>query len=471
MSNFQAVIGLEVHVQLQTKSKMFCGCPNLFAQPPNTLICPVCTGLPGVLPVLNKKTLAYGIRTALALNCSVQKNIIFERKNYFYPDLPKGYQISQYVKPLGENGCINIDDLSIRVRRVHLEEDAGKLIHKENYSLVDLNRTGVPLLEIVSEPDITTAQQAYDYLSKLKLILQYIGVSTCDMEKGFLRCDANVSVRPEGENKMGIKTELKNMNSFRQVREGLDYEIKRQKKDISEGKKIVQETRLWNEKKKRTEIMRTKEEAHDYRYFPEPDLVCFNLQENEIQKEKDNLGELPGQKRERFNAQYKLEPKELEVFISSPELADFFENCTKQYSQYRKVVNWILGPFLGALNEKGIELKDVKVTPENFAALVKMVNEGKITNLVAKDLLSDIMERGGDPEKIVEEKGLASVSGKNELEGIVDEVIKENPKPVDDFKQGKKKAVMFLVGQVMKKTRGKANPGNLKEIFLDKLKK
>jgi len=470
MIELEAVIGLEVHVQLATESKMFCSCPNLFGQSPNSLICPVCMGLPGVLPVLNKKAVELGLRAALALNCRIKEKIIFERKNYFYPDLPKNYQISQYSNPLGEEGFLTVGSKKIRIKRVHLEEDAGKLIHKEKYSLVDLNRAGVPLMEIVSYPDISSAQEAQDYLKELKLILQYIGVSTCDMEKGFLRCDANISLREKGFPGLGTKTELKNMNSFNQVRQALEYEIKRQKKSILQGEKIVQETRLWDDNKRITLTMRTKEEAHDYRYFPEPDLVSFVISKQEIDRQKALIKELPSQKRKRFRENYNLTDKDIEVIISELGLSNFFEETLKYYNYPKKVCNWITGPLLEALNNKRVSIGEIKLRAINFAELIKMVEGKKITNLVAKELLGELIENDQPPQTLAEERNLLSISEKSELLGLVREAINENPKAVEDFLRGKDKAIMFLVGWVMRKTKGKADPNILKELIERQIK-
>ncbi|MBN2120151.1 MAG: Asp-tRNA(Asn)/Glu-tRNA(Gln) amidotransferase subunit GatB [Candidatus Omnitrophica bacterium] len=470
MSKFDSVIGLEVHVQLATASKMFCRCPNIFGKEPNSLVCPVCMGLPGILPVLNKKALDLGTRVALALNCAIQEKIIFERKHYFYPDLPKNFQISQYARPLGEEGKLDIKGETIRIKRVHLEEDAGKLIHTRDYSLVDLNRAGVPLLEIVSYPDISSASQAYDYLKELKLIVQYVGASSCDMEKGFLRCDANISLKEEGSPTLGVKVELKNMNSFRQVESALEYEIRRQEKILLSNKKVFQETRLWDEEKKITTVMRTKEEAHDYRYFPEPDLLPITIKEKDVETQKKSIPEMPARRRQRFSQQYYLGEKEIEIILSNMFLAEFFEASHKIYPNTKKVVNWIIGPLLEVLNSKGIETEKIQLTPDNFARLIKLASEGKVTNIVAKDILSQIIDKDADPERIVQEKGLSCVSNQEELTGLVKDAIESNPRAADDFRTGKEQALMFLVGQVMRKTRGKASPNTLKSLFIKILK-
>ncbi len=458
MSEFEVVIGLEVHVQLATSSKIFCSCPVEPEAPPNTNICPICCGYPGTLPVLNKKALELAIRVALALNCKINKKIYFERKNYFYPDLPKNYQISQYRLPLAEEGFLPLENKKIRIKRVHLEEDAGKLIHKENYSLVDFNRCGIPLLEIVSYPDINSPQEAFQYLNELKRVIQYIEASSCDMEKGTLRCDANISLRKKGEKELGTKVELKNMNTFKGVKEALEYEVERQKRILQESKKVVQETRLWDEKKRKTFVMRKKEEAHDYRYFPEPDLVDFVISEEMIEREKEFIGELPYLRRERFKKSYSLSEKEIEILISQKRLADFFEESLKFFPQEKKIANWIIGPFLELVYrlEKGFD--EVKISPENFAKIVEYFSQGKLNNLGAKKVLSLALTTDEDIDKIIEKEGLGQVSQEEELIKFIDEVIEENPKPVSDYKQGKKTALQFLIGQVMRKTRGKANP-------------
>ena len=380
---YETVIGLEVHVQLKTQTKIFCSCSTEFGRPANENTCPICLGMPGVLPVLNKKAVEYAMRTCLATHCKINPNNTFDRKNYFYPDLPKGYQISQYKFPLGENGFIFLPEDETRlmrkigITRVHLEEDAGKLIHKENYSLVDFNRTGIPLLEIVSEPDIDSPSEAFIYLTYLKLTLQYIGVSSCDMEKGFLRCDANISLRRKGEAELGTKVELKNMNSFRGVRDALSYEAKRQADCLENGKDIFQETRLWDESKRKTFIMRTKEEAHDYRYFPEPDLGDFSIDEEMINKERNSVGELPVDKRNRFLKMYSLKNEEVDVIISDIFLANFFEDAVKIFPQPKSIINWLLGPFLELANSGNKGFAGIKITPRNFSKLVEYFREGK----------------------------------------------------------------------------------------------
>lgn len=466
--DYEVVIGLEVHIQLATESKAFCDCSTKFESSPNTNICPVCCGYPGVLPVLNRKALELALRVSLALNCKINRRIYFERKNYFYPDLPKNYQISQYKLPLGEDGFLILpSSKKIRIKRVHLEEDAGKLIHREGYSLVDFNRAGIPLLEIVTYPDIRNPEQAFDYLNYLKLTVQYIKASSCDMEKGYLRCDANISVRKEGDN-LGTKVELKNMNSFRGVRDALEYEAKRQMKYLEEGKKIFPETRLWEERKKQTIVMRTKEEAHDYRYFPEPDLVDFVIDDGMIEEQKKFIGELPLSKRNRLLESYPLSEKEVDVLISSPWLVEFFESSIKELKDAKNIANWLLGPFLELVNSLPRGFDEVKISPQNFSKIVKCFLEGKLNNLAAKKVLSLCITTDKDVDSVIEEEGLSQVSSEDKLFEFVEEAVKDNPSAVNDFLAGKPQVVMFLVGQVMRKSKGKANPKVVKEM-LEKL--
>ncbi len=471
MNDFETVIGLEVHTQLNTESKIFCSCPRRFENNPNTNICPVCCGYPGTLPVFNKRALELAIRVCLALKCKVNKNIYFERKNYFYPDLPKNYQISQYKMPLGEEGSLElIQGKKIRIARVHLEEDAGKLIHKGEYSLVDFNRTGTPLLEIVSYPDITNPQEAFEYLTYLKLALQYIGVSDCDMEKGSLRCDANISLREKGNNKLGTKVELKNMNTFKGVRQALKFEAKRQAKVLASNQNVAQETRLWDVPKLRTLVMRSKEEAHDYRYFPEPDLLDISVSDALLEEEKKFVGELPIAKKKRFLQRYGIDEKEVDVFIANLWLADFFERVFDSYPKPQEVSNWLLGPFLEQVNNLKSGFSIVKISAQNFAKIVKYFTEGKVNNLAAKKILSLNLTTNEDTDAIIEREKLIQVSDENELAGFIQDVINENPKPVKEYLEGKLQAIMFLVGQAMRKTRGKANPMLVRELLEKKIK-
>lgn len=472
MNDFETVIGLEVHAQLNTKSKIFCTCSTSFDNRPNVNICPVCCGYPGTLPVFNKKVLDLAVRVCLALSCKINKTIYFERKNYFYPDLPKNYQISQYKMPLGEGGFLELSSKKkIRINRVHMEEDAGKLVHKDNYSLVDFNRTGTPLLEIVSEPEINSSQEAFDYLNALKLILQYINVSDCDMEKGSLRCDANISLRKKGDTQLGTKVELKNMNTFKGARTALEFEIKRQTNVLNRGERIIQETRMWDTDKAKTTAMRTKEQAQDYRYFPEPDLLDFSVTKEVIEKEKNFIGELPLEKKKRFLKIYKISIKEVDIFINSPFLADFFEEVLKHYPKDQEVSNWFLGPFLEQVNTLGGKFDQIKISAHNFAKIIKYFCEGKINNLAAKKILSLSITTDDDIDAIIEKEKLIQVSDRGELEAFIEEVVNLNPKPVREYLEGKDKAIMFLVGQVMKKTKGKANPKITREMIERRVKK
>ncbi len=473
---YEAVIGLEVHVQLNTKSKIFCSCSTEFGAPPNTHVCPVCLGLPGSLPVLNRRAVEYAVMAALALNCRINLKSVFARKNYFYPDLPKGYQISQYEEPLAEDGYIEIETASgtkrIRIKRVHMEEDAGKNIHGEGddpHSYVDLNRAGIPLIEIVSEPDISSPEEARLYLQKLRTIMRYIGVSNADMEKGELRCDANVSVRPAGSDRLGTKTELKNMNSFRHVQRALEYEIERQIAVIEEGGKVVQETRLWNPSLGITETMRKKEEEQDYRYFPEPDLVPLVLEETFVEEMRSRLPELPDAKKKRFMEQYGLPAYDSEVLCSSRELADFYEKAVASHDNPKAIANWVMVELLGRLNKEGRDITDSPVSPEQVASLVALIDKGTISGKIGKQVFDIMYSEGGDPESIVKERGLVQITDTSQIEAFVDEVISECPEEVKKYLSGKTKVLGYLVGQVMKKSRGKANPQLVNKLLREKL--
>jgi len=470
--DIEVVIGLEVHVQLNTNSKIFCGCSNRFGAQPNSQVCPVCLGLPGSLPVLNSRVLEYAIKTALALNCKVHNFIKFDRKNYFYPDLPKNYQISQYDLPLSSGGCaeVEIEGVSrkIGITRVHLEEDAGKLIHQEDegISLVDYNRTGTPLLEIVSEPDINSPQEAYEYLNTIKLILKYLGVSDCDMEKGSLRCDANISIRKKGEKKLGTKSELKNMNSFKAVKSALQFEIGRQKKLLENKKRVIQETRLWDEKKEVTVSMRSKEEAHDYRYFPEPDLVPFVIKNEEIEEIRKSLPQLPAQRLKRLIKECSLLEYEANILIQDVEVADYFESCFKIYPKGPKAIsNWIIGAVASERNSRKVGIQGLGLKPDDLVKLIKIVEEGTVSNIVGKEVLAEMIDTGKAADEIIKKKNLAQISDTSELEGFIQEVIKENEKSVNDYKNGKENALKFLIGQVMRRSKGKANPKLVGEIL------
>ncbi|HQO59117.1 MAG TPA: Asp-tRNA(Asn)/Glu-tRNA(Gln) amidotransferase subunit GatB [Candidatus Omnitrophota bacterium] len=462
--SYETVIGLEVHLQFNTRSKIFCACANRFGQPPNTNTCPICLGLPGTLPVLNKTALDYAIKVALALHCQINSYIKFDRKNYYYPDLPKGYQLSQYDYPIGKNGYVEIfsEDKfkNIRVHRAHMEEDAGKLIHDAHnkISLIDYNRSGTPLMEIVTEPDIRSPQEAYDYLTALKLLLQYLKVSDCDMEKGSLRCDANISVRPAGETRLGVKSEIKNLNSFRAVKAALDYEAIRHRKLLSSGQTLVQETRLWDEQEGVTQSMRSKEQAHDYRYFPEPDLVPFTVSEQDINLIKTSLPEEPFHKLQRLQAHYELTAYDAGILIQNKDLADFFEACAKLFSPGKKICNWMNGPLLQELNAQKKTAEGVPVSPEQFTDLIRKVEEGTVSQLVGKDILKKMIQTGQTAQTIIEREGLAQVSDDTALEAFVNQVIAENSKAAQEIQDGKMQALGFLIGQTMKLTQGKANP-------------
>ncbi len=475
--SYEPVIGLEVHVQLKTKSKMFCDCSTEFGGVPNSHTCPVCLGFPGVLPVLNQRALSAAVRVALAVECTISGQLKFHRKNYFYPDLPKNFQISQYDEPLSEHGRLDVKagdtQKTIRIKRVHLEEDAGKLIHEEgeNSSLVDFNRSGMPLLEIVSEPDIFSPEEAYQYLTDLKLLLRYLEVSDCDMEKGSLRCDANISIRKKGDTALGTKAEIKNMNSFKGVKAALEYEFGRQGKCLESGERIIQETRLWDPDKSVTVSMRSKEEAHDYRYFPEPDLVPFMLEGSLITAEKGKLPEFPKARKKRFVEKLGLSDYDAEVLIQEKEIADYFEECLRSYDKPKNIANWIMGDIAGFVNAKTLQIKDIKLKPKNLAGLLSEIDSGKISGKMAKDIIIEMLETGKDAAAIISEKGLAQISDTSQLESIADEVIAENRKTVEDYSKGKENAFMFLIGQVMKKTKGKANPAVVNEVLRRKLSK
>lgn len=475
---YEAVIGLEVHAQLLTASKIFCGCSTRFGEAPNSQTCPVCLGLPGVLPVLNKKAVEFAIRTALAVRGSIAAHSVFARKNYFYPDLPKDYQISQYELPLSTGGFVEINNNGmarrVRIRRVHLEEDAGKLLHagtmdRAEYSLVDFNRCGVPLIEMVTEPDLRTPEAAAEFLKELRATLQYLGVSQGNMEEGNLRCDANVSVRPAGSSELGVKTEVKNMNSFKNVQRALEYEIERQIRLLKSGQPIVQETHLWDATQGITLPMRGKEEAHDYRYFPEPDLVPLEISPAWVEEIAASLPELPAERRQRFVHVYGLPEYDAAVLTASKALADFFEECTHRHRDVKLVSNWIMSELLGYLNREGKEITESPVTPAQLAALLKLIQEGVISGKIAKVVFEEMYQTGKSPEAIIREKGLIQITDQEELGRIVDQVLAENPGPVSDFRGGKEKALTALVGAVMRATKGKANPQLVNDLLREKL--
>ncbi len=473
-TQYETTIGLEVHVHLLTNTKAFCGCANKFGSPPNTQVCPVCLGFPGSLPVLNEEELNLGMKTALALNCRIAEYMKFDRKNYYYPDLPKNYQISQYDMPLAENGFINISvdgkPKKIRIKRVHLEEDAAKLIHEKDSSLVDFNRCGTPLMEIVTEPDIASPDEAYAYLTVLKSILLYLGVSNCNMEEGSLRCDANVSIRPKGAKALGVKVELKNMNSFRWIRKALGHEVDRQVNLLRDKEKIVQETRLWDEAKQVTISMRSKEEAHDYRYFPEPDLLPYTITREMTAKIKKSMPELPEQKKERLVADYGLSDYDAFLLTNQKEVADYFEECTKLYKNAKKLANWIMSDVSSEMNKRSLGILDLGLKPKNLAGLLTLLDNGTINGKMAKEILIVMIDTKKTAEEVVKEKDLSQIVDEDKLTGIIDGIIKKNPKSIEDYKNGKVNVLMFLVGQIMKETRGKANPKLVNELLKNKLK-
>ncbi len=469
---YEAVIGLEVHAQLLTESKIFCGCATTFGAPPNTQVCPVCLGMPGTLPVLNRRAVEFALKMALATHCRVAPESVFARKNYFYPDLPKGYQISQYELPLAEHGYLDIQvngtPRRIGITRIHLEEDAGKLVHVEGrpVSLVDFNRTGVPLIEIVSEPDLRTPDEAVEYLKGLRNILLYLEICDGNMEEGSLRCDANVSLRPRGEKSFGTKTELKNMNSFRFVKQALEYEIRRQRALLADGREIVQETRLWDAAKGQTFPMRGKEEAHDYRYFPDPDLVPLKVDAGWLAQIQATLPELPAARARRLVAAYELPEYDAGVLTSDKALADYFEACLKTFPKPKQVSNWIMVEVMRELKKEEAGVASLKVAPEDLGNLLAMVEEGVISGKIAKGVFEEMVATGRDPQAIIKEKGLAQISDAGALEAQAREILAAHPKEVADYRAGKAKVMGFFVGQLMRKTKGQANPQLANEIFL-----
>ncbi len=472
---YEAVIGLEAHAQMLTDSKMFCGCSSKFGSEPNSQTCPVCIGMPGVLPVINRKAVEFTIRTGLATNCKISAFSRFARKNYFYPDLPKGYQISQYELPICEGGHIDIvvDNAKKRVglTRIHMEEDAGKNIHEGSgsYSFVDLNRAGTPLMEIVSEPDIRSPKEASEYMRKLRTILQYLSVCDGNMEQGSLRCDANVSLRPVGQNELGVKVEIKNINSFRFVEKALEYEIKRQTHILEEGGRIIQETRLWDPSANTTQSMRTKEEAHDYRYFPEPDLLPIAADEKWIDEIRRSLPELPDAKRERLISEYGLPEYDADFLTSEKSVAIWFEDAVKAGSNPKALSNWMMGELMSFLNEENKTIDECPIRPLQLAGMLRLIDNGTISGKIAKKVFEDMYRTGKDAEDIVKEKGLVQISDTSEIERAVDDVITKNTNEVERFRAGDEKLIGFFVGQVMKLTKGKANPQVVNELLRKKL--
>jgi aspartyl-tRNA(Asn)/glutamyl-tRNA(Gln) amidotransferase subunit B len=473
-------IGLEIHIELKTRSKMFCNCKNdPDEKHPNINICPVCLGHPGTLPVINQEAVRKTIKTGLALNCEISRHTFFERKNYFYPDLPKGYQISQYSTPLCKNGFLEIDGKKIRIRRIHLEEDTGRLIHEKDCSLVDFNRAGIPLMELVTEPDIESPKEARKFAEELQLILRYLDVSDADMEKGEMRVEANISLS-EKRDTLGTKVEIKNLNSFKAVEKALEYEIERQRKVLESGKKVIQETRGWDPAREITFPQREKEEAQDYRYFPEPDLPPLEITQEMIEKIRAEIPELPQQKRKRLEREYGLEEKAIEIFVKDKDFGEYFEKVVSEFEPnlpreklsklIKLATNYLTTDLLGLLKGASVKGEDFLITPENFAEFITLIEEGKISSKIAKIVLEEMFKTGADPSHIVEEKGLVLITDKEEIEKIARQVISENQKAVLDFKKGKETALQFLIGQVMAKTKGKANPKLAREILLKILK-
>ena len=475
--DYETVIGLEVHAELSTKTKIFCSCSTEFGAEPNTHICPICMALPGALPKLNEKVVEYAVKAGLATNCTIDQDSKNDRKNYFYPDLPKSYQISQYDKPLCKNGYIEIEDdngnlKKVRILRIHIEEDAGKLNHNEfsGGSLVDLNRAGVPLIEIVSEPDLRSSGEADRYLKKLKSILQYIDVSDCKMEEGSLRADVNVSVHKIGE-PFGTRHEMKNMNSFKSIQRAIKYESETQISDCENGIQVEQETMRWDDVAGRTFSMRNKEDAQDYRYFPEPDLVAIKLSDEYIKKVKDELPELPESRKKRYMEEIGLSEKDANALVSSKAASDMFEKAGKICNNYKAVCNWLTSDISRILNEKEEEMEDIPFTSEELAELVELIDNGTISSKIGKKVLEELFENPKSPKKIIEEKGWVQISDENAIKKVVEDVLANNPQSIADFKAGKDKALGFLVGQAMKETKGKANPKMLNEMFLEELNK
>ncbi len=474
MENYELVIGLEVHVELSTESKLFCGCSTKFGSEPNTQVCPICAGMPGTLPVLNSKAIDLAMKASVAFNCEIFSASIFARKNYFYPDLPKNYQISQYEQPIAADGHFLLEGRKIRIKRMHMEEDAGKLIHSQGqsgYSFIDLNRSGIPLLEIVTEPDIRSSAEAEKFLNSLKQVLEYLEISDCNMEEGSLRCDANISVRSKGESTMGVKAEIKNMNSFKAVRKALDYEANRQVSMLKKDVKVIQETRLWNDEMQVTEGMRSKEEAQDYRYFPDPDLPVVYVSKEMIQKVIQQVMELPQQRKERFIREYGLSDYDASSLTSKKEIADYFEKTVVKVKDPKRAANWIMGELMAMIKETKTEIASLSVTPEYMAQILVLVEEHKITGTTAKQVLYECFKSGKSPDSIVKEKNLIQITDENFIDDIIKKVLQSNLKAVEDYKNGKQQALGYLVGQVMQETKGKANPKIVTENLSKALKR
>lgn len=476
ISKYEAVIGLEVHAQLLTKSKVFCGCSTKFGNPPNSNICPVCLGHPGVLPVLNKKAVEFTVLMGLATKCKINERSVLARKNYFYPDLPKGYQISQYELPICEDGFITVasdnSEKSIRIKRIHLEEDAGKSIHDQGYeTLVDLNRCGVPLMEIVSEPDIKSAKEAYLYLYKMRQIVQYLGICDGNMEEGSLRCDANISVRLKGTDELGTKTEVKNMNSFKSVERAINHEIERQVQILEDGGEIIQETLLWNADLNEATPMRSKEEAHDYRYFPEPDLLPVVISENWKNEIFKQLPKLPDARKEKLINKFNLPEYDANILTQNRAIADYYEGVVSFTDDFKAASNWIMGNVLKVINEQKLDIRDFPVSSENLAKLINLINDGVISGKIAKEIFPVMLQEGKKPEDIINEKGLKQITDTSEIESVVDKIVESHQDEVKQFLEGKEKVIGFFIGQIMKETKGKANPKIVNELLREKLSK
>lgn len=477
--DYEIVIGLEIHTELKTNSKIFCGCSTKFGSEQNTNVCPVCLGLPGVLPVINEKVVEFAVKAGLALNCEILPFSKFDRKNYYYPDLPKNFQTSQYDLPIAVNGHLDIEvngeTKRINITRIHMEEDAGKLVHSgatissSDSALVDYNRTGVPLLEIVSEPDIRSAEEARAYLEKIKAILEYLDVSDCKMEEGSLRCDANISLRPHGQTTLGTKAEIKNLNSFRSVQRGIEYEVIRQEEILDDGGRVIQETRTWDENKGITASMRSKEQAHDYRYLPEPDLVPIMVDPAKVAEIRANLPELPDARKRRLMNDYGLSEYDAGIITASKAVADYFDQSVKNNGDAKVVANWLMGEVSKHLNSEGITILDCPVSPKQLTELLALIEKGTISNKIAKTVFEEMWTSRKDAEVIVKEKGLVQISDSSEIVAIVEGVIAANPQSVADYKAGKDKAIGFLVGQIMKQTKGRANPDMVNTLLRERI--